>query len=898
MRRRRSKSALKALNHRLLVGLLVFLLVGTVTINCTKTDRQAVASDGEFSLDSAGSKAEEPLVLALDSEQQQVLSAGEMWADVSDTISSPRPSYRSTATISLNVVDADLLDVLTTLAYKLDVNIIYLEEPIKLTVKTENLTPLDTLQVILQKHSLDYIQVGSNYIVGQSSRLQSDFANRLILTRFNLKYVTADAMQGYLTSLGVPLNSITVDSNKYALWAKGTPMAIGEARELINALDIKENESITEGESFFIKYNLSYVVAAEMKRYLEEIGVPVLILTVDGNQKAIWMQGVTPALNEARDLIKALDIEENQSITAGDPYLAKFELEFVPADVMKRYLGELGVPVKSLTVESNQNTIWLHGIPYALSEAREMIRALDIKENESLAEGDAYFVRISLVYVQAEAMAGYLSSLNIPVDSILTIEANPQAIWLQGTPIAINKAREMINALDIRENASITEGEEFFIRIDLAYVSANAMKAYLIELDVPVQSILVVDSNQKTIWAQGTSRAINKANELIKALDILENQSLIEGEPTLARFNLSYVSAEDMAGHLGELGVQVTSITVDSNQKTIWIQGTPGAIARAGELIMNLDLPENASLPDESQYLSPQALSYVSADDMYAYLIDLEIPAESLLVVESNQKKIWVRGTPKVIADAIGFIERLDIKENASFAVGGSRLIRMPVATARGSDAAAELGNLIDLLSVLLDGIRAGDTTYWGTWDHPLPVPSISMQWDDPIFSYNEVRFKVSPNYGNAELPIHYLIAEGTPDNIEIINQMIEAITNTPDSPFSALYTEEEEEETSEPLTAPAGGATYNQSAYNTPPQYYTISAEAVPEEAGTISGAKPYVEGTLATISVTTAEGYTFVRWIEAGAEVSTSQTYSFTVYRDRFLEAVFISTEPESDQ
>jgi type II secretory pathway component GspD/PulD (secretin) len=203
---------------------------------------------------------------------------------------------------------------------------------------------------------------------------------------------------------------------------------------------------------------------------------------------------------------------------------------------MKKYVSELGVPVKSLTVESNQNSIWLHGIPYALSEAREMIRALDIKENESLADGDAYFVRISLVYVQAESMAGYLSSLNIPVDNILTIEANPQAIWLQGTPIAINKAREMINALDIRENASITEGEEFFIRINLEFVSAGAMKAYLTELDVPVQSILVVDSNQKTIWVQGTSRAINKANELIRALDILENQSLTEGEPTPGPF--------------------------------------------------------------------------------------------------------------------------------------------------------------------------------------------------------------------------------------------------------------------------------------------------------------------------------------------------------------------------
>jgi type II secretory pathway component GspD/PulD (secretin) len=538
MRKRRSRSSLHALDRRLLIGLFILLLITTLTVNSTLSGQTDLMVAAPVITDkySESNGLDSPETDSFPPDLQQVLSADEMWADVSDTISSPRPSYRSTATISLNVVDADLLDILTTLAYKLDANIIYLEEPVKVTVKIENLTPLDTLQIILQKQGFDYVQVGRNYIVGQSSRLQSDFSNRLVLTRFKLKYVTAEAMQGYLSSLGVQLSSLTVDANKYSLWAKGTPMAICEARELVNALDIKENESITDGEAFFVRYNLDYVVATEMKRYLEEIGVPVLILTVDGNQKSVWMQGVSPALNEARDLIKALDIEENQSITAGDPYLARFELEYVPADVMKKYLSELGVPVKSLTVESNQNSIWLHGIPYALSEAREMIRALDIKENESLADGDAYFVRISLVYVQAESMAGYLSSLNIPVDNILTIEANPQAIWLQGTPIAINKAREMINALDIRENASITEGEEFFIRINLEFVSAGAMKAYLTELDVPVQSILVVDSNQKTIWVQGTSRAINKANELIRALDILENQSLTEGEPTPGPF--------------------------------------------------------------------------------------------------------------------------------------------------------------------------------------------------------------------------------------------------------------------------------------------------------------------------------------------------------------------------
>lgn len=893
MRKKRRKSSTYSLDRRLLFGILSLILVVVVTINCTSNNEDQLSLIQSEVIEAAVLPAGDPDVAQVAS-TGAVLSADLLWADVSDVTTSPRPSYRSSSLISLNVSDANLLDILTLLAYKLDVNIIYLEDPVRITVKTENLTPLDTFQIILQKQGLDYVQVGRNYVVGQSSRLQQDFSNRLVLTRFKLKYVTAEDMERYISILGTQVLSLTVDSNQKSLWVKGTPMAVGEARELANALDIKENESLTAGESFFVRLNLNYVVASEMRQYLTEIGVPLeSIIVIPSNHKAIWLQGVSAALNQARDLIKALDIEENQSIAAGDPYLARFDLNYVTAENMKRYFAELAVQIRILTVEANPKTMWIQGVPHQLNEARDLIKALDIKENESLVEGDAYFVRITLLYVQAEAMADYLNRLNIPVDNILTIDGNQKAIWLQGTPLAINKAREMINALDIRENASITEGEEFFIRVNLSYVSASDMKTYLTELNVPVQNILVVDSNQKAIWIQGTSRAINSANELIRALDILENQSVAAGAQTLFRFDLKYVSAEDMARHLEELGVGLTMITVDSNQRILWLQGTMDGIARANELIIRLDIPENASLPDESQYVSAMALEYVSATNMAQYLIDLGIPAESLLVVPDNQGKIWVRGTPKVIADTTQMIDALDLRENAAFGIGGRRIIRMPVAQTRSLVGDIELANLIQFLSVLLDGLRSGDTG-WITWDHPTGPPTISMDWQNPVILANDIRLKVSPNYGTEGAPLHYLIAEGTPDNVAIVKSMIAEIAGTPDSPFSAVP--EEEENGEEEGGGGGGGADFYQPLYVPSAQNYSITARCVPADAGTISGARSYSQGSTATITVTPAEGYTFVRWIESGASVSTSTTYSFSVFRDRFLEAVFVSSSPSS--
>ena len=85
-------------------------------------------------------------------------------------------------------------------------------------------------------------------------------------------------------------------------------------------------------------------------------------------------------------------------------------------------------------------------------------------------------------------------------------------------------------------------------------------------------------------------------------------------------------------------------------------------------------------------------------------------------------------------------------------------------------------------------------------------------------------------------------------------------------------------------------------------PQSYTITAEANPAEAGTISGNGTYQDGQLCIMIATPAAGYTFLNWTENGDEVSTNSRYTFTVTGDRNLVANFkaqtyaitVTTEP----
>lgn len=69
----------------------------------------------------------------------------------------------------------------------------------------------------------------------------------------------------------------------------------------------------------------------------------------------------------------------------------------------------------------------------------------------------------------------------------------------------------------------------------------------------------------------------------------------------------------------------------------------------------------------------------------------------------------------------------------------------------------------------------------------------------------------------------------------------------------------------------------------------YTITAAASPSNAGTITGAGTYAQGSTCTLHANANSGYTFVNWIENGHLVSTNPNYSFTVTGNRNLIAVF---------
>ena len=71
--------------------------------------------------------------------------------------------------------------------------------------------------------------------------------------------------------------------------------------------------------------------------------------------------------------------------------------------------------------------------------------------------------------------------------------------------------------------------------------------------------------------------------------------------------------------------------------------------------------------------------------------------------------------------------------------------------------------------------------------------------------------------------------------------------------------------------------------------QTFTISLSVNPANAGTVSGDGTYAYGASCTVTATPHQRYIFVNWTENGVEVSTEQSYTFTVTANRTLVANF---------
>jgi type IV pilus assembly protein PilQ len=156
-----------------------------------------------------------------------------------------QPSFGAGAeagTVTLDVKNADLLDVLKILAEQSGQNIVATADVKGTTTVDLHDVPLkEALDLVVRTNGLDYRQVGNVYVVGTPDGLSKEFgqagqvASQAVA--FPIKYADPVALGKQLATV-IPENSYTVDARTDTLLVNGTPDIIQSARNFLALTDI------------------------------------------------------------------------------------------------------------------------------------------------------------------------------------------------------------------------------------------------------------------------------------------------------------------------------------------------------------------------------------------------------------------------------------------------------------------------------------------------------------------------------------------------------------------------------------------------------------------------------------------------------------------------------------
>ena len=228
----------------------------------------------------------------------------------SDQVTGPEQQIAVSSASAAAIIDlrgADLRDVLSALAVKMGVTIILVGEDsssIEINFKAENMKPEQALDIIIQSQGLDYLRQGNLVVVGKPGTLDKDFFNQMLLTRFDTSFVPAEKIRGLINELGVPVKNVYIDSNPNVFWIQGTAGAQQKVREIVSAVDRREN-------GVGMKYRSLYLTQISPRRLVElfhNAGLELKHYVILGSRLVVFDRQLFARWDEVEGLARELDV--------------------------------------------------------------------------------------------------------------------------------------------------------------------------------------------------------------------------------------------------------------------------------------------------------------------------------------------------------------------------------------------------------------------------------------------------------------------------------------------------------------------------------------------------------------------------------------------------------------
>lgn len=346
----------------------------------------------------------------------------------------------SSSRLSLNLVDANVKDALSAIARNAGYTIIFVgDATTTLTVNLEQMSALKAIDYVTRLAGLSYLKDGNTLMVGTTAELNEKFIDKVVMTKFTLKYITVGVLQTQASALGLSnVQYVSTEADDSTVFVSASPKELAKIQELIKLIDVSSN--INAGAALvaanFKEINLEHITAEEFSLLLSSLGLDPGIV-VASRPYTLYTFVTGSALADINTIKAVID----KPLTGANLGASKSDQVVEPSTTPSGGTGEpsTGTPGTSTG-----------------SEEAKILR------------------EIELVYIDRTMAVGIIDSFPYEV-TVYGPEKMTKKLWLMGTESEVNKAEGKIKEFDTESYADSMKLENTFFVYDLQNCTAQEM---------------------------------------------------------------------------------------------------------------------------------------------------------------------------------------------------------------------------------------------------------------------------------------------------------------------------------------------------------------------------------------------------------------------------------------
>ncbi len=399
-----------------------------------------------------------------------------------------------------------------------------------------------------------------------------------------------EAMGTYIVKQGDTLSSIAaahgvtvsdiVTTNGISASAE---LYVGQKLDIPGAVAVEDDSTTYYGTSSTISINFKDAdLVGALETVLAHTGYTMIFKGTTTTLPEIALDNVTPltAIDYILRMVDLTYIKHDDIIYVGSASvlnasfadkeaLTKFSLKYISTDTLTSQLSTLGVSVKLVKVDINLRECWITGTPMQLAKVNQLIKTLDNKKNTTIgsAKISSSLSAIELKYITANEFSSLLSSLGLHAGIVMA--SHPMTLYVYASGDAyqdIINVKKLVDFEDVNAESGSTDATTGDGAADGTGEDANS------------------NSNTNNNNNNTNNDSANKPSE-----DVV----ISDGETSLVKIDLQYITKENASEIVGTFGYDVDVLGLDLYEKRVWIKGEASEVEEAVARIKENDTADN-----------------------------------------------------------------------------------------------------------------------------------------------------------------------------------------------------------------------------------------------------------------------------------------------------------------